>query len=680
MWLIPLVFWFAAFGYELILKHFISNWTFRSVLMVALFSLIFAFVGFILSFLPKLIVRITSTALIAGLAALFIGQFTFIKLFNIPASIASKEMMSGALANHLGLFLGEMANNRAAVVWFLVVSGLSILAVWFFNFSRPKVKNLWRTAAFTVGLAAFITGLILSAVQAFGERFGSPHYLYWNSSDQRAQVRELGLIAFQTIDVRQMVLGFEPTVTAVTDPMKREPVAPEYVPQVTFDLDRIATEQPLAMAKLTAALAGTSPSFTNEFTGAFEGKNLIFIMAESLNDISINPEFTPTLHKMAGEGFVFENFYSPYILSTIGGEWMALTGLMPTQTVLRAWRNQTPGFPLAVGHSFGSYGFDSGSGYSLTEVHFYDRHKTRATLGIDDYKACGSGMDALVGRATCAKWIQSDIKLMDTAWPFIEEKAKARDENGERIPFATYLLTMGGHGEYDGWNHVTRLYQSQVNAGLRGKSLDARVYQASQMDIDRAVTRLIASLRAINELDNTVIVIVGDHYPYMLSLNQVNELSSYERDAVIDINHGPLIIWNSEMAEGRLEVGTREYARRLPGTVRTDKIGSQVDILPTLLNLWGIPFDSRLLMGRDILDPASNGLAVFADRSWISDFGRYYASNRTFVPRELSDDAPALPDNYVQLMNTLIASRFNLSESIVQNNFYAILDFEGEGR
>ncbi|MCL2038743.1 LTA synthase family protein [Candidatus Saccharibacteria bacterium] len=398
-------------------------------------------------------------------------------------------------------------------------------------------------------------------------------------------------------------------------------------------------------------------------------------MAESFNSIALNPDLTPNLSRMANEGFVFDNFYSPYIMSTLGGEWMAHTGLMPTQTLLRTWRNQLPTFPLALGHSFGRAGFDAASGYSLTEATFYDRHKTRATLGITDYLACGSGMELLVGRTTCSQWIQSDIQLFDTALPFITEKAKARDDQGQRLPFATYLLTMAGHGEYDGWNHVTRLYQRQVSS-LRGVSLDARVYQASQIDLDRALGRLLDSLRAINELDNTVIVLVGDHYPYMLSNSQVNELSSYPRDAIIDINHSPLIIWNAEMVAGNLEVGTRDFPRKLPGTIRTSKIGSQIDILPTLLNLWGLPFDSRLIMGRDILDPASSGLAVFADRSWISDYGRYYAASRRFTPRVNDHGTPVeLPENYVQSMNQFVASRFNLSESIVQNNYYSYLEF-----
>lgn len=681
MWLLPLIFYIVALCYELILKVFLDCWSFRSVLMVAVFSLVFAFIGFLLSFLPRLAARVMSSIIIPALAGVFIIQFALIQIRNLPASLAQMGMVKSEVGPVIETFWKELGTNWPLVASLAAVAALAIAAIWFFNFSRPKVKNWWQTVVFTLGVTIAGTGVILLTLQAFGEKFGSPNYLYFESTDMRAQVRELGLIATETIDIRQTLLGFEPTVSAVADPTKKTPKAPEYTPQTTFDLAEEAKNQSKKLAQISSALADTTPSYTNEFTGAFADKNLIFIVAESFNSIGVDQALTPNLHKMSNEGFVFDNFYSPYILSTIGGEFQALTGLMPTQSLLKTWREDSDiTFPLAIGHSFARAGYDSASSYTLTENTFYDRNKTRPTLGFSDFLSCGQGMNALVKPAgQCDRWIQSDVELVDTVVPLITEKAQARDENGKRIPFTSYLLTMSGHGEYDSWDFQWAANKHKSAVSKLSLSTEAKIYQASQIELDRALGNLVDSLRAINELDNTVIVLVGDHYPYMMNLKSVNELSTknngYERDAIIEVNRSNLIIWNSEMVDGHLEVGKRELAHKLT-TTSIDKVGSQVDILPTLLNLWGIEFDSRLMMGRDILDDSSSGLAIFADRSWVSDYGRYFASAKKFVPRQVDGVNVKVPDNYVQLMNQFVASRFNLSESIVQNNYYSSLDFD----
>ncbi|MCL2371661.1 sulfatase-like hydrolase/transferase [Candidatus Saccharibacteria bacterium] len=674
-WLIlPAIFYISALAYEFVLKGFLGSWSARSIFMVIIFSLVWAFIGLIISLLPRLVARVTSSILSLALAFVFVVQFVMIQIRHIPASLAQANMLHETV-NVLDTFWNEVGRSWLLVLVYALISVATIFAIWFFKFGRLKLRSLWRSLILVVGIGVVLAGFLGISLRAFGTRFGSPHYLYWRSTDMRAQVRELGLIATETIDIRHTLFGFEPTLTAMADPMRRQtPIGSEFVPQILFDLEAEARNMSDQHAQIASALAGASPSYTNEFTGIFADKNLIFIMAESFSPIGVHPELTPTLYQMMNSGFIFDNFYSPHVLSTIGGEFSALTGLLPTQSILRNWRDNTPQFPLAIGHQLSRIGHNAGNAFSLTEEIFNDRHRTRDTVGLTNHLACGSGMEYYIGEEQCSQWIQSDIQLVDTILPYIHDKALARDDNGNRIPFAAYLLTMAGHGEFDGWNHVTTLYRRYV--ATLPHSLDARVYQAAQMDLDRAVGRLIASLRSINELDNTVIVIVSDHYPYMLSIDQINELSSFERDPIIDVNQSPLIVWNSKMVEGRFEIGNWQDRRTLDSAIHTKRVGAMVDILPTLLNLWGVPFDSRLMMGRDLLCPVSSGLAIFADRSWVTDYGRFYASTGQFTRRHVSGEDVELSDSYVDIINQFISSRFNLSESIVQHNFYSALDFD----
>lgn len=120
-----------------------------------------------------------------------------------------------------------------------------------------------------------------------------------------------------------------------------------------------------------------------------------------------------------------------------------------------------------------------------------------------------------------------------------------------------------------------------------------KAYIATQIELDKALELLINKLNEAGKLDDTVIALVGDHYPYDLTINQINELSTYERDSVVEINHSNFILWNNKT-----------------DTTVISKVGSQIDVLPTLLNLFGIEYDSRLIIGKDILSD-TEGLAMF---------------------------------------------------------------------
>ena len=124
---------------------------------------------------------------------------------------------------------------------------------------------------------------------------------------------------------------------------------------------------------------------------------------------------------------------------------------------------------------------------------------------------------------------------------------------------------------------------------------------------------------------------------------------SYERDEIVEVNRSNFIIWNSEMEE----------------TIEIEKTGSQIDVLPTLLNLFGIEYDSRLIVGKDILSTYP-GLAIFSDRSWVYDKGTYFSKSRKFVPRE----GESVDEEYIKNMNIEVANRFSVSGQIINNNIY----------
>ena len=99
--------------------------------------------------------------------------------------------------------------------------------------------------------------------------------------------------------------------------------------------------------------------------------------------------------------------------------------------------------------------------------------------------------------------------------------------------------------------------------------------------------------------------------------------------------------------------------------IKVNKIGSSLDILPTVLNLFGVEYDSRLLIGKDILSD-SEPLVIFSDRSFITDKGRYNAITEEFIPNE----GVEIEKGYVEKINEIIYKKYQMSRLILENDYY----------
>lgn len=174
---------------------------------------------------------------------------------------------------------------------------------------------------------------------------------------------------------------------------------------------------------------------------------------------------------------------------------------------------------------------------------------------------------------------------------------------------------------------------------------NVKAYLATQIELDRAMELLLKKLEESGKLDDTVIVLTADHFPYNLNINDINTLSSYERDVLIEANSNNLIIYNSKMK-----------------SVKVDKVGMSIDVLPTVLNLFGMEYDSRIIMGKDILS-TSPGIAIFKDKSWITNKGTYYASKSEFVGEDVSEE-------YIQNINNIVNNMTAVSRMMVENDYY----------
>ena len=100
--------------------------------------------------------------------------------------------------------------------------------------------------------------------------------------------------------------------------------------------------------------------------------------------------------------------------------------------------------------------------------------------------------------------------------------------------------------------------------------------------------------------------------------------------------------------------------------VKVEKVCSSLDVLPTVLNLFGVEYDSRLLIGNDILSNNKEQIVIFSDRSFITDKGRYSAVQDKFMPNE----GVEIPEWYVEQISEIIYQKFKMSTMILDNDYY----------
>ena len=495
-------------------------------------------------------------------------------------------------------------------------------------------------------------------------------------------VPQFGLVTMLRLEIQYAIFGTPEAPLPVIDPgilpsESADPSdggseTPSETPVVygynTLDIDFDALAAGTSDSTLQALhqyLGGLTPSQQNEYTGMFEGKNLILITAEAFSPYVISEELTPTLYRLTHEGFVFNNYYQPnWTQSTSGGEFAVMTGIIPNWfgnlTAFNASADKN--MATALGWQFGRLGYNVPAWHN-NEYTYYNRDETHPNLGYD-YQGIGNGLVLATNQ-----WPNSDLEMMQaTVDGYISDYV----ENG--TPFHAYYMTVSGHCNYNwGGNAMARKHQAEAQAAYPDASETVQAYIACNLELEAAMTYLVEQLEEAGIADDTLIVLTADHYPYQMAAGDVdyyNELRGFtdtERDTSRYRN--TLIMWSAAIEE----------------PVEVDTPCSSIDIVPTLCNLFGLDYDSRLYSGRDVFatnyeaDQASTcmPLVIFANtgfgNSWITAAGTYEASTGTFTPNE----GITVDDNYVSLVSQLVQAKYTYAKQMIQQDYYQILEDSG---
>ncbi len=634
---------FMEFFYKIII--------YKDIFRISIISMLIFLISFsiFLSIITKLfknekVNKIIFIIIMSLIAIWFSAQYVIKSYFNFYISLSTFQI-ADQVRDFAYKGIVEVLKRLPGILIFFLPLILSLIFSKKIDFEKKSFKKYIVLLCMSIGFY----GVFLSALNIKKSETYSSYDLYYNINDVSLNVENFGVLNTFLIDTKRAIFGFHEKIHLSSDikneeetSKKEEEIVYEYNNlNINFD-ELINKETNSNIKELHEYFKNDAGTLQNEYTGIFKGKNLILFMAESFNEIAVNEKLTPTLYKLVNNGFVFNNFYTPTIYSTIGGEFQELTGLYAGGTdILSKFRSGNLAFPQGVANKFKEINYKTFA-YHNNSYRFQDRNKYLKSMGFDNFLACNNGLEALIN---CKEWPESDVDMINaTVNDYINE------DN-----FMVFYATVSGHATYKfDSNAQARKHRDEYNSYGFNYSEGPASYLAAQMELDKSLETLIKKLDESGKLNDTVIALVGDHYPYELSIDEINEISSYEKEERVTVNKSNFILWNNEMEK-----------------VEVNKVGSELDVIPTIYNSFGIDYDSRLFIGKDILS-TTEGLAIFADRSWVTNKGIYYAATKKFVPTNNEE----VSDEYINNMNKIVNNKIVMSKLIIENDYYRNIEIE----
>ena len=591
--------------------------------------------------------------------------------------IGPQSIIGGAngITRHAGDYIIEVVlKNWATVLLFeapVIIFLVLFLVFKLFTFKRFRplgyIQILIVVALFELGAGTPLTNMSPSWEQLTSEY------------DYDLDVRTFSALTATRLDIVYSIFSNPWKQSFVIDKANPPEVDdPNNYNMLKIDFDALYDKSiDIEITKIHKYVESLQPTKKNAYTGLFKGKNLIEITAESYTPYILDEELTPVLWKLTHNGIVFDDYYQPlWSGSTTTGEFQILTGLLPSNGYYSMLRTKDDNMYMTIGNELLREGYTSLAFHNGT-YDYFSRNLTHCNLGYTRYYANGNGMTGLSGNLA---WPQSDIEMMQFSVPkFIDKE-----------PFNVYFMTLSGHSKYDWKNFIVRKNIDEVKEWAKKNNKDytntVLSYLAANLEFEKSMEYLLDELEKAGVLENTVIVMTGDHYPYSLSddydvdekghveyydvkPNLIN-LFGFEPETEQDYSHNSLVIWTPSLdGENSVHVTEPVYS---------------VDMLPTLLNLFGLPYDSRMLVGRDVFADNGQPLVVFLNYNWLTDRGYFNAKTREYTPKEgcsydgANDSRFSSDKEYVAYINTIVKNKMIFSQNVPLCDYYEIVFGEDE--
>ncbi|HLU22981.1 MAG TPA: sulfatase-like hydrolase/transferase [Bacillaceae bacterium] len=636
----------SVFFMEIIFRiHTIEDFELIDLIRSGMFLIVFAIIFYLISTLFKGMSKFLLSVLFLTLVAfIYSSQLIYFKFFRTYYSAYS--VGNGAQVLEFWKDIATLLKEN--IVWILLLF-LPVLVIIVFGRKLASFEKIgWGKRLVLICCIVLVQLIGIGAVNVSGKEQNSAYDLYYNSSLPLLSVERLGLLTTMRLDLQRLLTHWSPKLeppqplpnnsSQVSGGKKNqekqvEEDVVEIIEYNVMDIDfskLIGNEKNEEVKAMHKFFQSMEPTAKNDMTGKYKGYNLILLTAEGFSPYAVHKEVTPTLYKLVHEGYNFSNFYTPiWGVSTSDGEYVALQSLIPKSGVWSFQRSGSNHLPFVLGNQLKKLNYKTNAYHNHTYT-YYGRNISHPNMGYD-YKGLGNGLDVK------ETWPESDLEMLE----------KTVDDYINNEPFHAYYMTVSGHmqysftGNYIAWKnkkHVEHLPYSE----------QAKAYLATQIELDRALEHLLNKLEEAGVADRTLIALSADHYPYGLDDETIDELAGHNVEKNFELYKSTFILYNKGME---------------PTTIT--KPASSLDILPTLSNLMGIEYDSRLLMGRDIFSD-SMPLVTFLNKSFITDKGKYNAVTGKFI----ANDGVEVDAEYVEYVKSLVQAKFYYSTKILDHNYY----------
>lgn len=601
-----------------------------NTIIVTIFSLIFITIfSFLFSLFNEKINKLLTISVSSIITFFMLAQIVYYNFYNSIFSFYSLTTGTGQVL-HFWTMIIEVIGR----IWYIFSLILTIFILFLvfnkkiFSFEKNKKKN--NIIILSIFLISTTLSIILTKTYNKKDLY-SLNNLLFKTHAPMLTINKTGLLTMQSIDIYRYFFGFEEKISNNDSGTKEVVKEVEYnILDIDFE-ELIKNTNDETIKSMHEYFNSVIPSEKNEYTGMFKGKNLIFITAEAFDTIAIDEKITPTLYKMANNSFVFNNYYQPlYPVSTSDGEYMNVNSLIPKEGVWSFYKSSNNYMPFGIGNMFKKLDYNT-YGFHNHTYNFYHRDKSHTNIGLR-YYGCGNGLEK---KMNCRHWPNSDYEMI---------KATTSYYINEDKPFMAYYMTVSGHLNYNfSGNNMASKNKSKVQDLDYKNSIKA--YYATQIELDKAMEELLNRLEESGKLDDTLIVIAPDHYPYGLSTKDMNTISKIDRTDKFENYHTSLIMYNPQIKK-----------------TDVNKTISSLDILPTIYNLYGLDYDSRLFMGRDIFSDDEH-IVILSDRSFITSKGKYNSVTGEFSSSNVSQE-------YIDNNNKIVNEKFKMSSLILEKDYY----------
>lgn len=359
----------------------------------------------------------------------------------------------------------------------------------------------------------------------------------------------------------------------------------------------------------------------NKYTGKYTGKNLILLQLEGIDNWVINEKDTPNIYKLMNNSINFKNHYSYYNGggSTFNSEFAVNTGFItPLSYNKNAYTFNRNDFRYSMANIFKDEGYTVNA-FHMNSGEYYSRKLNYINWGYDNYY----GLVDLDSYSDMRYQLDRELVLNETFNKLMFPVDKK---------FVNYIITYSTHMPFNNTKGVCKMLNDldieeakaeimleiEKNPNLteeeKAMMLELPVKEMSEEDCvkrqvqetDYFVGLLIQNLEEKGLLENTVIVGFADHYLYTLEDKSI--LDKYKDTSNNLINKTPFFIWSSDTKKTNI-----------------NKVTSQLNVLPTILNLFNINYNVNNYIGEDALNNKYEGIVFFSDYSWYD--GNVYVSN-----------------------------------------------------